>query len=146
MTMDAGAIARACAERLWTDDAASHALGMQVISIEPRRAVIAMTVTDRMINALNLAHGGHIFALADTTFAFASNTHDARAVAQHCSITFTNPGRLGDRMTARAVEKHRGGRSGIYDVTVTLEDGTVIAEFRGHSRIVEGRILSGGNG
>jgi acyl-CoA thioesterase len=142
MTMDAGAIARASAERLWAEDAASNALGMQLISIEPGRAVIAMTITDKMVNGHNICHGGFIFTLADSAFAYASNTTDQRHLAQQCAITYLSPGRLGDRLTARGVEKRRAARSGIYDVTVTREDGTVIAEFRGHSRAIEGKFAS----
>ena len=144
--MDAGAIARACAERMWADDSASRGLGMQLISVEPGRSVLGMTVTDKMVNGHNICHGGYIFTLADSTFAFACNTYDQRCVAQHCAVTFVNPGKLGDRLTARGVEKQRAGRSGIYDITVTRDDGTVIAEFRGHSRTIEGKILSGDNG
>jgi len=144
--MDAGAIARACAERMWAEDSASKGLGMQLISVEPGRAIIGMTITDKMVNGHNIAHGGYIFTLADSAFAFACNTYDQRCVAQQCAITFVNPGKLGDRLTARGVEKQRAGRSGIYDITVTREDGTVIAEFRGHSRTIEGKILSGDNG
>lgn len=141
--MDAEAIARACAERMWAEDSASKGLGMQLISVEPGRAIIAMTITDKMVNGHNIAHGGYIFTLADSTFAFACNTYDQRCVAQQCAITYLNPGKLGDRLTARGVEKQRAGRSGIYDITVTRDDGTVIAEFRGHSRTIEGRLLSG---
>lgn len=143
--MDAGAIARACAERLWAEDAASRELGMQLISIEPGRAILAMTVTDRMVNGHNICHGGFIFTLADSAFAYASNTADERHLAQQCAITYLNSGRLGDRLTARGVERQRAGRAGIYDVTVTRDDGIVIAEFRGHSRSVAGKILSGEN-
>ena len=139
--MDAGEIARACAEAMWAEDSASRGLGMQLISVEPGRAVLAMTITERMVNGHNIAHGGFIFTLADSTFAFACNTYNQRCVAQHCGVTFIAPGRLGDRLIARGVERQRAGRSGIYDITVTREDGTVIAEFRGHSRTIEGTIL-----
>ena len=144
--MDAGAIARACAERMWAEDSTSKGLGMQLISVEPGRAILAMAITDKMVNGHNIAHGGYIFTLADSAFAFACNTYDQRCVAQHCAVTFVNPGKLGDRLTAHGVEKQRAGRSGIYDITVTRDDGTVIAEFRGHSRTIEGTILSGDNG
>ena len=144
--MDAGEIARACAHAMWAEDSASKGLGMQLISVEPGRAVLAMTITDRMVNGHNIAHGGYIFTLADSAFAFACNTYNQRCVAQHCGVTFIAPGKLGDRLIAKGVERQRAGRSGIYDITVTREDGTVIAEFRGHSRTIEGRILSGGNG
>ncbi len=139
--MDAGEIARACAEAMWAEDSASKGLGMQLISVEPGRAILAMTITDKMVNGHNIAHGGFIFTLADSTFAFACNTYNQRTVAQQCAITFIAPGKLGDRLIARGIERHRAGRSGIYDITVTREDGTVIAEFRGHSRTIEGALL-----
>ena len=141
MTMDAGELARACAEQMWADDSASKGLGMQLVSVEPGRSVVAMTVTDRMVNGHNLCHGGFIFTLADSAFAFACNTYNQRAVAQHCAVTFISPGKLGDRLVARAVERQRSGRSGIYDITVTRGDSDVIAEFRGHSRTIEGQLL-----
>jgi acyl-CoA thioesterase len=141
--MDAGEIARACADAMWTEDSASKGLGMQLISVEPGRAVMAMTITDQMVNGHKIAHGGFIFTLADSTFAFACNTYNQRTVAQQCAITFIAPGKLGDRLIASGVERQRAGRSGIYDITVTREDGSVIAEFRGHSRTIEGTILNG---
>lgn len=142
--MDAGELARACAEQMWADDSASKGLGMQLISVEPGRSVLAMTVTDKMVNGHNICHGGFIFTLADSAFAFACNTYNQRAVAQHCAVTFIAPGKLGDRLTARAVEQQRFGRSGIYDITVTRDDGVAIAEFRGHSRTIEGTLLPDG--
>ena len=140
--MDAGELARACAERMWAEDSASKGLGMELMSVEPGRAVLAMTVTDKMVNGHRICHGGFIFTLADSAFAFACNTYNQRTVAQHCSVTYINPGQLGDRLLARAVERQRTGRSGIYDITVTREGDTVIAEFRGHSRTIEGQILA----
>ena len=80
---------------------------MQLISVEPGRAVIAMTITDRMVNGHHICHGGYIFTLADSAFAFACNTYDQRRVAQHCAITFVNPGKLGDRLAARRREAAR---------------------------------------
>jgi len=139
--MDAGEIARACAEAIWADDAASKNLGMQLISVEPGRAIVAMTVTDTMVNGHSVCHGGYIFTLADSAMAFASNTRNRPALAQHCTIAFLSPGRRGDRLVAKAAERHFAGRSGLYDVTVTRDDGAVIAEFRGHTRIVEGTLL-----
>jgi acyl-CoA thioesterase len=141
--MDALAIARACAEALWADDRASRALGMELIAVEPGHAVLAMNVTEQMVNGHDLCHGGYIFALADSAFAFACNTYNQRTVAQHCSIAFVAAAQRGDRLVARATERMRAGRSGIYDVTVTREEGFVIAEFRGHSRTIEGEIVPG---
>ena len=140
--MDAAALARACADAIWRDDAASHALGLQLVSVAPGGAVIGMTVGAAMVNWHDTCHGGYIFLLADTAFGYASNSRNDRMVAQHCSISYLNPAQRGDRLTARAVERRREGRSGVYDVTVERDDGTVIAEFRGHGRLVGGTILA----
>lgn len=139
--MDADALAKACAKAMWAEDRASRGLGMELVSVGPGRAEFAMTVTDRMVNGHDLCHGGFIFTLADSAFAFACNTYNQRTVAQHCAVTFLTAGKLGDRLTARAVEVSRRGRSGIYDITVTRQDGIVIAEFRGHSRTIEGELV-----
>ena len=139
--MDATALARACADTMWKDDAATQSLGMQLISVAPGQAAIAMTVTASMVNGHKICHGGYIFTLADSAFAFACNTYNQRTVAQHCAVTFLTSAKLGDKLMARAVERQRSGRSGIYDVTVTREEGNVIAEFRGHSRTIEGALL-----
>jgi acyl-CoA thioesterase len=128
------ALARACAEAMWAADPSSRALGMRLDDVGPGRAVMSMTVRDDMVNGHGMCHGGYIFTLADSTFAFACNTYNERVVAQHCAITFLRPGRRGHQLTATAVERVRSGRSGIYDVTVADQDGTAIAEFRGHSR------------
>ncbi|HEX9322023.1 MAG TPA: hydroxyphenylacetyl-CoA thioesterase PaaI [Xanthobacteraceae bacterium] len=141
--MDALTIARACADAMWADDVASRALGMELIAVEPGHAVLAMNVTEKMVNGHDLCHGGYIFTLADSAFAFACNTYNQRTVAQHCAITFVATAQRGDRLVARATERMRAGRSGIYDVTVTREEGFVIAEFRGNSRVVEGEIVPG---
>lgn len=94
-----------------------------------------MTVSDRMVNGHGITHGGYVFLLADTTFALACNSHGQPTVAAHAGIRYLRPTRAGDTLTARAVERVRFGRNGIYDVTVTGPDGTPIAEFRGDSRL-----------
>ena len=139
--MDAAIIARACADAMWGVDATSRELGLQLISVEPGQAVLAMPVTATRVNWHNTCHGGFIYLLADTAFGYASNTRNRRMVAQHCSISYLNPAQRGDQLTAHAVERQRQGRSGIYDVAVKREDGTVIAEFRGHARAIEGTLL-----
>lgn len=141
--MDAAALARACAQVMWAEDVASRGLGMRLISVEPGRAVLGMTVSDTMVNGHGLCHGGFIFMLADSAFATACNSYNRRAVGQHCAIAFLSPARSGDRLVARAIERSRAGRSGLYDVTVTGQEGPVIAEFRGHSRVIEGEIIPG---
>jgi len=133
-------IARACAEAMWKEDDASKGLGIKIVAIGPGLATLAMTVQPHMVNGQRIAHGGFIFALADSAFAFACNTHNERAVAAQGSITFIRPGKLGDRLVAAAREISRNGRSGIYDVQVTAND-VVIAEFRGHSRLIGGTWL-----
>jgi acyl-CoA thioesterase len=139
--MDAQALAQACADAMWAEDHASRGLGMQLLSVAPGRAELRMTVTESMVNGHDICHGGLIFTLADSGFAYACNTYNQRTVAQHCAVTFLRSAKRGDQLTARAVERQRQGRSGIYDITVTRADGTVIAEFRGHSRTIEGEIV-----
>jgi acyl-CoA thioesterase len=133
-------IARACAEAMWGEDDASKGLGMEIVEIGPGFATLAMTVRPDMVNGQRIAHGGFIFTLADSAFAFACNSRNDRVVAAQGQITFIKPGKLGDRLVATAREVTRGGRSGIYDVRVTAGD-TVIAEFRGHSRVIPGTWL-----
>jgi len=134
-------IAEACAETMWAEDQASQGLGMVIERVSPGEAVLSMTIRPDMTNGHGICHGGFIFTLADSAFAFACNTYDQRTVAQHCAVTFLQPGRRGDRLTAHAVERNRSGRSGIYDVTVRDGKGEVVAEFRGHSRTIAGTLL-----
>jgi acyl-CoA thioesterase len=138
---DSDALARACAEAMWAEDHASPSLGMKLESVGPGRAVMTMTVTATMVNGHGICHGGFIFSLADSAFAFACNSHGDRAVAQHCAITFLRPGRRGETLRAEAVERVRAGRSGLTDVRVTGTDGTVVAELRGQSRLTGGRFF-----
>jgi acyl-CoA thioesterase len=133
-------LARACADAMWNEDDASKGLGMEIVEIGPGRATLSMTVKPHMVNGQRIAHGGFIFTLADSAFAFACNTHDVRTVAAQGNITFIRPGKLGDVLVATAREVSRNGRSGIYDVSVTAND-VVIAEFRGHSRTISGTWL-----
>jgi acyl-CoA thioesterase len=130
-------VARACAEAMWKDDDASQGLGMEILDVKAGQATLAMTVKAHMVNGHGTAHGGFIFLLADSTFAFACNSRNERAVAAQCNISFIKPGKLGDRLVATAKEISWTGRSGIYDVRVTVE-GVAIAELRGHSRTVGG--------
>ena len=139
-TLSPDDLARACADAMWEQDDASKGLGMTIVAIGPGHATLSMTVKPEMVNGQRIAHGGFIFTLADSTFAFACNTHNERAVAAQCHVTFIRPGKLGDVLVASAREISRTGRSGIYDVRVTTGE-TVIAEFRGHSRTIGGAWL-----
>ena len=139
-TLSPDDLARACAEAMWKEDDASKGLGMAIVEIGSGWATLSMTVQPHMVNGQRIAHGGFIFTLADSAFAFACNTHNERVVAAQGNITFIRPGKLGDRLVATAREISRSGRSGIYDVRVTAGD-VVIAEFRGHSRAIGGTWL-----
>jgi len=139
--MSAQEMAEACAAAMWADDSASRQLGMELVRVAPGEAVLAMTVADHMTNGHGTAHGGYMFTLADSAFAFACNSRNQRAVAQHCSITYLASPSVGDRLTATAVERVVAGRSGICDVTVTDQTGRIVAEFRGNSRTIKGTHL-----
>jgi acyl-CoA thioesterase len=134
-------LARACAEAMWQQDDASRGLGMEIVEVKSGQATLSMTIEPHMVNGQRIAHGGFIFTLADSAFAFACNSHNERVVAAQGNITFLRPGKLGDRLVATAHEISRSGKSGIYDVRVTADDGAVIAEFRGHSRVIAGTWL-----
>lgn len=134
-------LAQACAQRLYSDDNASQALAMQIKTVEPGRATVSMRVRDDMLNGHGICHGGFIFALADSTFAFACNSRNISTVAQSCTIDYLRPGPAGEVLTAVAVEKSLAGRTGLYDVTVSDENGAVIALFRGKSYRIRGSVL-----
>lgn len=140
MSASAEEKARACAEALWAEDSASQGLGIRLVDVGPGTASLVMAVRDDMVNGHGLAHGGFIFALADSAFAFACNTYDVRTVAYACVITYLAPARLGDELVAVADERSRSGRTGTYDVTVAVGD-RAVAEFRGTSRSVGGSLL-----
>jgi phenylacetic acid degradation protein PaaD len=133
-------LARRCADAMWADDLASQSLGMTLDDVGPGRARLSMPVRPDMANGHGIAHGGFVFALADSAFAFACNTYNERTVAYACDIVFAAPCRVGDRLTAEALERHRFGRNGIYDIRVVRGD-DVIAEFRGRSRTIGGAFV-----
>ena len=128
------ALAEQSAARMYEADLASRHLGITVDQIAPGQATARMLVRDTMINGHHICHGGYVFLLADTAFAFACNTYGPTTVAAACNIAFLAPAHPGDELIATATERHHAGRSGIYDVTIRLPNASVIAEFRGHSR------------
>jgi acyl-CoA thioesterase len=137
----ASTLAQRAAAAMWASDHASQGLGIEIIEAGPGTATVGMTIQPSMVNGHGMAHGGSIFTLADTAFAYACNSTGETTVAAQCAITFIRPGQLGARLTATAREISRTGRSGIYDVQVRDGD-TVIAEFRGHSRAIGGSFLT----
>jgi acyl-CoA thioesterase len=134
-------LAEACADVMWSSDSTSQRLGMVIEHIAPGEATLSMEITEFMLNGHGLAHGGFVFALADSAFAFACNGYNQRTVAHQAAITYVAPARLHDRLTAVAREISRQGRGGIYDVHVRNERGEQVAEFRGHARTVKGTHL-----
>lgn len=139
------ALAHASAAAMWAVDRASQGLGMCIEAVGPGHARLSMAVTERMVNGHGICHGGFIFALADSAFAFACNSHGERMVAQHCAITFLKPVHLGETLSAEAAERSRVGRSGIYDIRVSRQGNETVAEFRGHSRTTGERLVPEGS-
>ena len=131
--------ARRSAEAMWANDRASKWLGMTLDTVGPGTATMSFTVEDHHLNGHDICHGGYIFTLADSAFAFACNSYNQIAVAQENQITFLSPGRKGERLTAVATEAARTGRSGVYDIIVTGGDGRKVALFRGLSRTIKGQ-------
>ncbi|WP_201744743.1 hydroxyphenylacetyl-CoA thioesterase PaaI [Neoaquamicrobium microcysteis] len=139
MSLTAEEIARRSADAMWARDDASKWLGMSLDAVGPGTATTSFTVEKHHTNGHDICHGGYIFTLADSAFAFACNSYNQLAVAQHNTISFLRPGKLGERLTAEAKELTRAGRSGVYDVTVTNGEGKVVATFRGASRVIDGK-------
>ncbi|OSQ51624.1 hydroxyphenylacetyl-CoA thioesterase PaaI [Marivita geojedonensis] len=133
--------AQKAAEKMWQQDHASQWMGMELTHIAEGEAVMELTVKKHHCNGHGMCHGGVIFTLADSAFAFACNSRNQVTVAQHNSITYIASGRLGDRLRATATEISLTGRSGITDVQVTNQAGVLIAEFRGLSRSIKGTVF-----
>jgi acyl-CoA thioesterase len=138
-------IAERCAEALWPGDRAAQGMGMDLVEIGPGQARLRMTVREDMVNCHGICHGGYIFAIADTAFAYACNSYNQRAVASGVDINFLAPAQLGDTLTAHGHARQQGGRSGVYDIEVANQDGKQIALFRGRSTRIKGPIFDNGN-
>lgn len=123
------------------DTASKDTLGMELLACEPGRAVLRMTVRELHLNGHKICHGGFIFTLADSTFAFACNSHNRVTVAAGCSIEFLRPGQLGDVLTCEGLEQTLSGRHGIYDMKVTNQRDEVVAMFRGKSASIQGTVV-----
>ncbi len=134
-------LAESCANAMWAKDAASKWIGMERVSTRAGRAEIALEITEKHTNGHGTCHGGVIFALADSAFAFACNSRNQATVSQHNIITYISPARIDDRLSAVASETSLTGRNGIYDVRVTNQNNDLIAEFRGFSRAINARVI-----
>ena len=138
----AQALAEAAAAAMYERDEATQALGMKIERVSPGYAMLTMQVRKDMLNGHKTCHGGFIFALADSAFAFSCNSYNRNTVAAGCSIEYLVPGREGDLLTAEAVEQVRSGKTGVYDVAVTNQDGVRVALFRGKSHEIKGEVLA----
>ena len=136
-------LANDVAAAMWSRDHATQALGMAIAAIAPGRATLTMPVRQDMLNGHGICHGGFMFTLADSAFAYACNSHNRNTVASACAIDFLAPARLGDVLEAEAVERSRSGRTGVYDITVKVRGGKTVALFRGKSYRIDGEVIAG---
>jgi len=138
---EAQALAERVAEGMYARDTASQAMGMRIVRVAPGHAEMAMTVRADMLNGHAICHGGFIFTLADSAFAFACNSYNLTTVASGCTIDFLAPAREGDVLTAVAQERSASGRTGVYDIEVVNQRGEAIALFRGKSYRIKGHVV-----
>jgi len=131
--MDELDVARRCADTMWRDDKASQALGIKIEITSAGEATARMTIREDMVNGLEVCHGGLVFALADTAFAFACNAYNVQSFAASCQIEFLRPALLNDVLLATASEDHRGRRSGYYTVKIRNQRDDLVAMFHGRS-------------
>jgi acyl-CoA thioesterase len=142
MTSDSHELARRVGEAMFAADKASREfMRMELLSCEPGRAVMRMRVREEMLNGHRICHGGFIFTLADSTFAFACNSRNKATVASGCSIEFLKPAHADDVLTCEGVEQMLQGRHGIFDMKVTNQKGEIVAMFRGKSAHIPGTVV-----
>jgi acyl-CoA thioesterase len=135
-------LAEAVAQSMWSQDRASQSMGMTIVSVAPGRATVSMPVRGDMLNGHGICHGGFIFTLADSAFAFACNSGNMNTVASGCSIDFLLPAREGDVLTAAASERSASGRTGVYDIEVRNQRAETVALFRGKSYRIRGNVIA----
>ena len=140
---DAQALADATAEAMFSRDRAAQALGIKIVRVQPGASLLTMTVRSDMVNGHHICHGGMIFSLADTAFAYACNSYNKNTVASACHIDFLAPAKEGETLEAEAVEQSAAGRTGVYDITVRNNHGKTIALFRGKSYRINGEVIAG---
>jgi acyl-CoA thioesterase len=131
--MKSSELASACAQHMFSTDALSQSLGMQIQTVDEGKAVVSMQVKQDMVNGHQTCHGGIIFSLADSAFAFACNSQDQVAVASNCSIDFLRPALIGDKLTAISEVQYQGNKTGVYQTMVTNQNNQLIAIFKGKS-------------
>ena len=142
-SQDPHTLANQAAQAMWSRDQAAQGLGMQLVSVSPGRATLRMGVRADMVNGHHICHGGLIFTLADTAFAYACNSYNQNTVASGCNIDFLAPAREGQTLEAVAIERSAAGRTGVYDAEVRVVDGGAVALFRGKSYRIKGEVIAG---
>jgi acyl-CoA thioesterase len=135
------ALAQRCAEQMFQQDTCAQAMGMHIDAVDAGYAQVSMTVGPQMLNGHQTCHGGQLFSLADTAFAYACNSQGLAAVASGCSIDFVRPALAGDRLTASAEMRHQGKATGLYDVEIVNQRGKTVAWFRGRAHRLGHSIL-----
>jgi acyl-CoA thioesterase len=140
-TLSPDKLARAAAQAMYEADACSRALGIELLEVRAGYARMRMAVRPDFLNGHRICHGGLVFTLADSTFAFACNSYNINAVASGCSIEFLRPVHGGDVLTAEAIEQTLSGRNGIYDIRVTNRAGETVAMFRGKSAQIKRNVI-----
>ena len=140
---EAQALADATAEAMFSRDRAAQALGIKIVRVQPGASLLTMTVRSDMVNGHHICHGGMIFSLADTAFAYACNSYNKNTVASACHIDFLAPAKEGETLEAEAVEQSAAGRTGVYDITVRNNHGKTIALLRGKSYRINGEVIAG---
>ena len=139
--MNSTETAKKVASKILERDKTCRSMGICLEYVNEGTATLSLEIKEQHINGHGICHGGIIFTLSDSAFAFACNSRNAASVAQHASVTFIKPAELGDKLFATAKEISLVKRNGIYDVTVTNQNANVIAEFRGYSRTIKGPLL-----
>ena len=139
---DAQQLAERVAQTLYASDKASQSHGIRIVEVRPGYARLSMVIRSDMVNGHRICHGGMVFTLADSAFAFACNSYNESTVAAAASIDFLAPAYEGDELTATATELWRAGRNGIYEITITNQKGARIALFRGRSHRIDGHVVS----
>jgi acyl-CoA thioesterase len=143
---DPQALASATAHAMWQRDRTAQALAMRIEHVAPGNATLSMPVRSDMVNGHHICHGGMIFTLADTAFAYACNSYNQTTVASACHVDFIAPAKEGEVLHAEATERSASGRTGVYDVTVRTAEGKLIALFRGKSHRIGGEVIGGPQG
>lgn len=143
LAASAQALAQETAQAMWARDRAAQALGMAIAEVKPGYARLTMRVRGDMVNGHNICHGGMIFSLADTAFAYACNSYNKNTVASACHIDFLAPAHEGEMLEAESIEQSQSGRTGVYDITVRNPSGKAIALFRGKSYRIQGEVIAG---